>query len=277
MMKWFLAAKHVLFTFLTTCLVFYPTKTYGLSFQSLPTCLKINQVTQSYPPTLFRTLFSSVPKRDLAVNNITLKVQSELLNILGASSSGKSTILRLVLGENESPVSGTVSWTPSDVRPICLEQGKSPYAYERSQTVETILQNICMDDCNVGDWEAIVAFYCNIVGLSTNEVLSTPSELSPSNLYRFSLVKASLESILPALNAQISQQDTLPSPLLLLDEWMDLETSSIVRRVEESMLNLTRHGAVILCVTHKPQFFSKSHRSITMCRGEILFESNNEK
>jgi len=265
----------VLFILLTRILL-VTKPIHGLALQSLPTSLRLNQVSQSYPETLFRTLFSSVPRREFAVHNITLEVKSQLLQILGSSSSGKSTILRLVLGQEESPITGSVSWIHPAIRPVYLEQGKSPYAYESSQSVETILTNICSEiACDTACWEEVVRHVCEIVGLSSRELLSAPSKLSPSNLYRFGLARASLESILPALHEQ-DHDYIIPSPLLLLDEWMDLETSAIVGRVEESMLNLTRHGAVILCVTHKPQLFSKPHRSITMCRGEILFESSAE-
>lgn len=262
-------AIHLFLT--TTCLILSPSQKFGhgLALQSLPTTLRINQVSQSYPSTLFRTLFSSVPRREFAVHNITLEIESELLDIIGASSSGKSTILRLVLGKDESPISGSVSWRPSGLRPVYLAQGKSPYANDSSQTVHDVLMKLSSDDHDIDYWETAVEHVCNIVGLTSLELQSTPSQLSPSNLHRFGLVCASLESILPALNA--TNQD-VPSPLLLMDEWLDFETSAIVSRVEESMLNLTRHGAVILCVTHKPQLFSKPHRSITMCRGEVLFE-----
>lgn len=245
---------------------------HGFSFHSLPTSLRFHQVSQSYPSSLWRTLTSSVPKREFALSNITLEVKSELLQILGASSSGKSTILRLVL-KKESPISGIITWKPSAVLPIYLQQAKSPYAYESSKTVETILVNLCGHDADSEYWKTIVTYVCEIVGLDTQEV--TPSELSPSNLYRLGLVCASLESILPAIpnKSQQNTTTTIPSPLLLLDEWLDLETSVVIKRVQDSMLNLSRHGAVILCVTHKPHLFSndnKLYRSITMCRGEIL-------
>jgi ABC-type glutathione transport system ATPase component len=133
-------AIHLFLT--TTCLLLSPSQKFGhglaLPLQSLPTTLRINQVSQSYPSTLFQTLFSSVPRREFAVHNITLEVQSELLDIIGASSSGKSTILRLVLGKDESPISGSVSWKPSGLLPVYLAQGKSSYAYDSSQTVHDV-------------------------------------------------------------------------------------------------------------------------------------------
>jgi hypothetical protein len=72
----------------------------------------------------------------------------------------------------------------------------------------------------------VLGHVCDIVGIAKCEFQSTPSELSPSNLYHFNIVCASLGTILPALDE--IDEDLMPSPLLLLDEWMDLETSSIV-------------------------------------------------
>ena len=108
------------------------------------------------------------------------------------------------------------------------------------------------------------------MGFGVRELKSTPLELSTSDNYRFGLICATVKSILPALS---DLEKGVSSPILLLDEWMDLETSSIVHRVEESICNLTSQGAVVLCVTHNPQLFLKAHRSITLCRGEILFAS----
>jgi ABC-type ATPase involved in cell division len=243
---------------------------YGLSLQSLPTRLRFYQVSQSYPTSFWRTLTSSVPQREFALYNFTLEAESEFVQILGASSSGKSTILRLLL--DESPIDGQVSWSPPEIRPVRLEQAKSPHAYERFQTVQNILMKLGGDSCiNNEFWESVVRHVCQQVGLDS-ELQSTPVQLSPSNLHRLGLAYATLSSILPALLKR--QGNTIPSPLLLLDEWLDLETSIVANRVEKSILNLTRHGAVILCVTHKPHLFSNktAKRTITMCRGEILYE-----
>lgn len=236
----------------------------GLAPTSLPTSLSIEQVSQSYPSSLLRALFSSVPRREYAIRNITLHVDSGMLLLLGASSSGKSTILRIVAGM-ESPVSGSVTWDPPAVRPVYLDRRPEK---DSSRTVQTILNSLSAE--SNGSSEAFIAHVCETVGFGVRELKSTPSELSPSDNYRFGLICATLKSTLPALS---DLEKGVPSPILLLDEWMDLETSSIVHRVEESICNLTSQGAVVLCVTHKPQLFLKAHQSITLCRGEILFAS----
>jgi ABC-type nitrate/sulfonate/bicarbonate transport system ATPase subunit len=106
---------------------------HGLAFHSLLMSFHINQVSQSYPESLFWTLFSSVPQQEFAIQNITLEVNSEVMVILGASLSGKSTILHVMSGQDESPISGSISWKPPAIQPIYLQQGKSQYAYESSK------------------------------------------------------------------------------------------------------------------------------------------------
>jgi ABC-type polysaccharide/polyol phosphate transport system ATPase subunit len=252
--------------FALLCLILATPRVRGLTLTSLPTGLSIEHVSQSYPSSLLRTLFSSVPRREYAVRNITLHVDSDILVLLGASSSGKSTILRMVAGM-ESPVSGRVTWEPPAVRPVYLDRKPGK---DSTRTVQSILNSLSTAESN-DSWEQVIEHIRETVGFGVRELKLTPSELSPSDSYRFGLICATLESIVPALS---NLENGIPSPILLLDEWMDLETSSIVHRVEESICNLTIQGAVVLCATHKPQLFRKAHRSITLCRGEILLEQS---
>ena len=128
-------------------------------------------------------------------------------------------------------------------------------------------------DCSIDDeyWESVVRHVCQQVGLTPKHSRHLFNSRLPIYI-AWDLPMPLSQSILPALLKQ--QNNTIPSPLLLLDEWLDLETSIVANRVEQSILNLTRHGAVILCVTHKPHLFSSktTKRTITMCRGEILYE-----
>ena len=68
------------------------------------------------------------------------------------------------------------------------------------------------------------------------------------------------------------------------DEWMDVETSIVVRKVQQQIQRLVdRTGAVVLSVTHKPQLYGSipeeknddssrqtMSRPMTLCRGSIL-------
>lgn len=206
-------------------------------------------VSQSYEDTLLRRLFSSIPRRDFALNRVSFEVKSgSFLVILGASSSGKSTILRLVQGV-EKPVSGSIL-LESTSTPVYLDRKKPEY--NDGQTIETIL---------------LERFEGNAFGVSICEMISLdmkkkPSDLSPSETYKFGLVEACMKSV--AVGDPCA-------PILLLDEWMDLETSIVVHKVEKAIIELTEGiGATILYVTHKPNLLRASHKCMTMCRGEIL-------
>lgn len=205
-------------------------------------------VSQSYEDTLFRRLFSSIPRRDFALNRVSFEVKSgTFLVILGASSSGKSTILRLVHG-SEKPVSGNIV-LESTSTPVYLDRKPE---YNDRQTIETIL---------LERYESI-AFGVTICELISLDMNKKPSELSPSETYKFGLVEACMKSV--AVREPCA-------PILLLDEWMDLETSIVAQKVEEAILELTEGiGAIILYVTHKPNLLRASHECMTMCRGEIL-------
>ena len=95
------------------------------------------------PLTLMNKLFSSVPKREFAVQDVNLSfgvtskektASSEyddgVILLVGRSASGKSTLLRLMAGM-ESPTSGSVSINGHKVddtmqMPTSIEQGTTP-------------------------------------------------------------------------------------------------------------------------------------------------------
>ncbi|KAI2498838.1 hypothetical protein MHU86_15639 [Fragilaria crotonensis] len=185
-------------------------------------------VSQSYEDTLFRRLFSSIPRRDFALNRVSFEVKSgSFLVILGASSSGKSTILRLVHG-SEKPVSGNIV-LESTSTPVYLDRKPE---YNDRQTIETIL---------LERYESI-AFGVTICELISLDMNKKPSELSPSETYKFGLVEACMKSV--AVREPCA-------PILLLDEWMDLETSIVAQKVEEAILELTEGIGAIIFNGHK--------------------------
>jgi energy-coupling factor transporter ATP-binding protein EcfA2 len=224
----------------------------AISVKSLslkPSSIHFRGVSQSYPETLFRTLFSSVPRRQFAVQNLSFEIHSgDFLLILGASSSGKSTILRLVQ-KLEIPISGTIllnsTSTPVylDSKPECTNQNAVESHYLSHETTRSLFG----------------ALICNAIGLDVQKKLS---DLSPSEVYKYGLLVACLESI--------HWQDPC-APIILMDEWMDLETSIVVHKVEDAIEKLNKEfGIVVMCVTHKPNLFRNPHLCYTMCRGEIL-------
>jgi len=222
----------------------------GFNFQ--PSKISLKSVSQSYEDTWIRKLFSSVPRRKYAIKDVSLNVKSgDFLVILGISSSGKSTILRLVDGK-EQPVGGEVV-VDSTSKPIYLD---SKPEFNDVNTVHNICLSLC-DDKNVGS--ELIIFLSDLIDL---DVSKKPSDLAISDTLKYGLMKACIESI------DLKEPH---SPILLLDEWMDTETPNIVEKVEEAIFLLADEAsAIILCITHKPNNFSKPYNWITMCRGEIL-------
>ncbi len=293
----------------------------------VPSHIQLTQVWLSYPETLWRRLFSSVPRRPYALANVTLNIQGgQLLIIQGASSSGKSTLLRLVAGD-EQPVQGSVIISASSdnieaanvAKPISLGQKEFPFSsyYDDGNSMKEMLDQIIDHKLNnkprsqkqqpstsvttttprttttttttTTHNELVLqqaahdlgVHLCQICELSESTHGMKLHQLSPSEFYRWGLVMASLQSVLPTLSSSpvpdaasdLSSNNMpwqLPAPILLLDEWMDLETSGIVHAVESSLVRLTQMGAIILCVTHKHHLFGGDHPTITLCRGEIL-------
>lgn len=199
--------------------------------------LSIHNLSKEFPTSLWRSLTSSVPVRQFALNSVSLEADSEFLLLLGASSSGKSTVLQCIL-------EGSMKLSEPAVRPIYLDRKPDIYSQPNKPIRESLLQT----NTNLLEhWSKVMELDLSL----------TFSDLSPSQVYQYALVHACCQS-------------HATSPLLLLDEWMDKETSVVVQKVERSLLRLAEQGAIILCVTHRPEMFSKSHRRITLCRGEVL-------
>lgn len=66
----------------------------------IPSRILFQSVHVQYPTTLVQTLFSSTPRREYAIKNVNLQLgvtSSPITFFVGSSSSGKSTILKLIL------------------------------------------------------------------------------------------------------------------------------------------------------------------------------------
>ena len=307
--------------------------------------------------TFFRTLFSSIPKREYALEQITTSFgfifmedtessdnqESGKINLLvGASSSGKTTILRLVAGL-ETPTQGQILLNGHDITKQ-TEQSKQKAQTKASTnnkkyrfyTKPIIIDSkpdftTLNDSKNVEDWIQQSSGLLSFTSLSTNrnrselfvkeltqyfaktltftkeQLQGKPSSLTPSKQYLFGLACACVQSICSTLVAideintsEDSNQLTLVDiqnknamenidwdhvfqtelhcPILLLDELLDTEVSSVAQQVFQGLQQLTDMGGLVICVTHKPNFFLKNapsdsnqkKRVITLSAGKIL-------
>lgn len=253
-----------------------------------PTVVECDSVSQSYPESFWQKLTSSTPRRQFALENVSLSLDSKMVTLLlGDSTAGKSTLLRLI-AQREIPTSGEIKNSNFAVDstvscPIYLDARPS---YRQNQFVEEI-------------WTKAMRTGSSLTGPSSNamgclrelsDVLKVPlqskiMDLSMSEVYLCRLGEAYLESLtgqtdslesssstsLQSRSDEVSLSSSLPAPLILLDEWLDSETSTVVQRITSSLNELAMYGAVVVCVTHKPHLFGNgSFRRITLSRGKVL-------
>jgi energy-coupling factor transporter ATP-binding protein EcfA2 len=345
------------------------------TIQWIPSGVSLQGVSHSYPDTIWRRLISSVPRREFSIENLNIVLQSEFRLIVGASSSGKSTLLQLILGASDAvgtkgtstaskprltattnsqnhhpgiqPDSGMVQIlsggegsrgvTLGDVKgdqavhsavpftfcsphPILLVEKPKLYDSKQEHIISTLTDIIQASlpqsnddytqkqqgiDNNFKNRQCVVTIMLQeITTIFDFPLDKTLSQLSPSESYRYSLAVACLESVMgslqlvaisPQQQEQVPEQsgdhsdDTnghqtsnvlrivLPAPILLLDEWMDTETSLVVRNVQPSLERLVERGGLVLSVTHKPQLYTNNlgsnndnKKPLTFCRGVII-------
>jgi len=330
----------------------------------IPTKIEFENVYRSYgPPSLWRKLTSSVPRREFALENVTLAFgrdggkttsssedgnsssstsindgdkTSTIYLLLGASSSGKSTILKSILESYAEDGNG--SDAPATKKKTTAAVSGSFGSRENRGTVRIIGRTVGNDysstakpiflddrgDINDGyssktkttvrdGWNECILREVRAVLSSNNKSASlamdnkTPSlfadslletmatnvfdldldsflaDLTPSERYRFSLGKACIQSSvgsginnIAASNNNYENDDKqpqqrqrrrravlrLPGPILLLDEWIDVETSAVVQNVRPSLHKIASHfHGVVVSVTHKPALYDKGSTS----------------
>lgn len=268
----------------------------------IPTTIQCEHVTQSYPITLLSKLFSSVPKRQYALQNIRLnfgelelgKVEDEhnftpkrFCLLVGRSASGKSSLLRILSGD-EAPVSGNVFLNGIPLyfrnkdhdesirlpKPVIIDS--KPDCFDDQCTVVQRIENALTRNNKELDGEikrCLAVKIAQVLNLSDSQLCGFPSSLSPSGQYLFGLACASAASCQINLSDDKNEIIHVSSPVLLLDELLDSETSMVAAKVGEGLQNLARMGAVILCATHRPQYLvTYADRVITLSSGKVLME-----
>lgn len=301
----------------------------GRPIAFLPSKITFSHVSVQYPVTWTRNLFSSIPHREYALRNVNVTFSSNLCLLIGASSSGKSTILKVVHGDvpttsgiveidscyddrnhdttYDAILASTTTTTNPPRQPIAMNRIAKPVyldskpSYDNDKrTLHEILNNDVDLFCrkklliadNVEEFNGVIE---NMIQYMASHVFQLRSlalrctDLSPSELYRFQLLRACLDSMI--FQSTTTTQNTkelaetactpsqngnnnyycLPGPILLLDEWLDTETSEVIHIVQKSMQRVTASmGGMACIVTHKPERFLSTTRTITLCRGEIL-------
>ena len=232
--------------------------------------IRAEGVNKSYPKTWMKKLFSSVPEREYALEDVTLSlVEKEMTLLVGASASGKSTLLR-VLAQIDAPTDGTIQCT-NDATAVILDRKPD---YDDSLS---ILDRICQigikstaaDFKSDSDLREQSNQFCSILDLE-KIMDQKPSTLTPSQQFSFGIACACIQSV-------ASCSDTNDKPILFLDELFDFEHSSVATKVSQSLQRLSNEGAIIVISTHKPQQVEAwCQRKITMNAGKILIDEKNK-
>ena len=255
-----------------------------LSITPLPSSVTTKNLYLSYPETIMSTLFSSIPRRDWAIKNISVHFGINdddldgLVLLVGRSSSGKTALMRLIAGDKLHSgnvfVNG-VNIHDNDVRntrPQILNC--KPNCYDDSLSVLDQLVSVGRNTKSSYDLVKLVARdFAHIIGLTDKQLEGKPSNLSQSGQYMFGIVGGCMQSVRDTMPVSIKdvQDQGLYFPILLLDELFDSEHSSIAVKVGKGLKELTRLGGVVISATHKPQYLDDTAaRIITLSGGEIL-------
>ena len=142
----------------------------------------------------------------------------------------------------------------------------------------------------------------NIFDLNPNQLIST---MTPSEKYRFCLGEACIRSSISRMqisstmpttttattcaatrtinnvdnNKNVTGNDEekemlvfdIPGPILLLDEWMDVETGTVVQKVQPSLHKIVQKlQGIVISVTHKPNLYSSSSSGGRICNTDDI-------
>ena len=285
--------------------LFVPSAAYGHAL--IPSHIQCTELTQSYPITLMSKLFSSVPKREFAILDVSLSFgtgiksmdtfvsapkeqgidNSGFVLIAGRSASGKTTLLRILSGD-EKPIAGKVLLNNSNLyqgtslgsilqpKPIFIDC--KPDCYDNESTVFEQIKNAAGRAFQVFPdlIDGLAEEFVNILDMSIEQINGPPSLLSPSGEYLFGIARACMQSTCASIReGEVSTQIKLPCPVLLLDELLDTETSSVSAKVGNGLMNLAERGSIVLAATHRPEYLNAyADRMITFSAGKVLI---NEK
>jgi len=243
-------------------------------FQMLPLSIGLSGVSVEYQVSFVQRLFSSVPRRKFALNSIDLKLnQPQIMLLTGDSSAGKSTLLNVVAGL-ERPTHGCLeAIAGKEDTPIGRAMDLSPHAllldaardipkydyYSASTTTASDLvakmltkeRRPTSSSETLKTWESLAEKLISIfVPNGENGAVVSSSQ---SQMYRTRLLEAAFESMVT--NSACQNTTTyVPCPLILLDEWLDRETATVIQAVQTSLEELAvETGAIVLVVTHKPE------------------------
>jgi putative ABC transport system ATP-binding protein len=205
-----------------------------------------------------------------ALRGASLRVEAgEMVAIMGASGSGKSTILNII-GTLDRPdegryiLDGEAVETWDEVRLSALRNEKIGFVFQAFHLLprDTALENVELPMVYAGERAAVrkqrAAAALARVGLA-ERMDHLPTQLSGGQQQRVSIARALVNNPV----------------LLLADEPTGALDSTTTAQVMELFQDLHRQGMTIVLVTHDPNIARYAERTVTFKDGNIVSDEKN--
>ncbi|MCH5202559.1 MAG: cell division ATP-binding protein FtsE [Oscillospiraceae bacterium] len=219
----------------------------------------------------FRNVSKDYPSGTHALNNISLKVQNgEFVFIVGSSGAGKSTFLKLIMGE-EHLSEGEIN--VDGIRMSKLKRKKIPYlrrkmgiVFQDFRLIEkmTVYDNVAFAMRCVGasnkTIKTRVPYILKLVGLGS-KIKSKPSQLSGGEQQRVALARALVNN----------------PEIIIADEPTGNVDPEMSHEIIDLLSEINKQGTTILIVTHEHELVKEfGKRVIEIHKGKIVHDTKFE-